>query len=45
VIPGTVSVSFHDAFIALLVVPGVVVIVLLAWRDTRALSTEDPPRR
>jgi hypothetical protein len=45
VIPGTVSVSIHDAFIALLVVVGVVVIALLAWRDARALSVEDPPRR
>jgi archaetidylinositol phosphate synthase len=45
VIPGTVSVSIHDAFIALLVVLGVVVIALLAWRDARALSVEDPPRR
>jgi archaetidylinositol phosphate synthase len=45
VIPGTVSVSIHDAFIALLVVAGVVVIALLAWRDARALSAEDPPRR
>jgi hypothetical protein len=45
VIPGTVSVSIHDVFIALLVVVSVAVIVLLAWRDTRALSMEDPPRR
>jgi archaetidylinositol phosphate synthase len=45
VIPGTVSVSIHDAFIALLVVLGVVVIALLAWRDARGLSVEDPPRR
>jgi archaetidylinositol phosphate synthase len=44
-IPGTVSISIHDAFIAVLVVVGVVVIALLAWRDARALSVEDPPRR
>jgi archaetidylinositol phosphate synthase len=43
--PGRDSVSIHDAFIALLVVVGVVVIALLAWRDARALSVEDPPRR
>jgi archaetidylinositol phosphate synthase len=44
-IPGTVPVFIHDAFIALLVVVGVVVIALLAWRDARTLSEEDPPRR
>jgi archaetidylinositol phosphate synthase len=44
-IPGTVSITLHDAFIALLVVVGVIVIALLAWRDARALSVEDPPRR
>jgi archaetidylinositol phosphate synthase len=45
VIPGTVSVTIHDAFIALLAASGVVVIALLAWRDAQALSVEDPPRR
>jgi hypothetical protein len=45
VISGTVSVSIHDAFIALLVVVGVVVIALLACRDARAPSMEDPTRR
>jgi len=45
VIPGTVSAAIHDVFIALLVVVGVVVIPLFAWRDARALSMEDPPRR
>jgi archaetidylinositol phosphate synthase len=45
VFPGRGSVSIHDVFIALLVVVGVVVIALLAWRDARALSVEDPPRR
>ena len=44
-IPGTVSVSIREAFIALLAVVGVVVIVLLAWRDARRVSMEDPPRR
>jgi phosphatidylglycerophosphate synthase len=44
-IPGTGTVSIHDAFIALLVVMGVAVIALLAWRDARVLSVEDPPRR
>jgi hypothetical protein len=47
VIPGTVSVSIDDAFIA--VGRGGrrrdCLIVLLAWRDARALSMEDPPRR
>jgi hypothetical protein len=43
--PGTGSVSIHDAFIALLTASGIVVIALLAWRDARALSVEDPPRR
>jgi hypothetical protein len=41
VVPGTVSVSIHDAFIEILVVVGVVVIVLLAGRDARALSMEE----
>ena len=44
-LPGGGSVSIHDAFIALLAASGVVVIALLAWRDARALSVEDPPRR
>ena len=45
VLPGRGWVSIHDAFIALLAASGVVVIALLAWRDARALSVEDPPRR
>jgi phosphatidylglycerophosphate synthase len=44
-LPGGGSVSIHDAFIALLAASGVVVIALLAWRDARVLSAEDPPRR
>jgi len=44
-LPGDGPVSIHDAFIALLAASGVVVIALLAWRDARALSVEDPPRR
>ena len=44
-LPGSGSVSIHDAFIALLAACGVVVIALLAWRDARVLNTEDPPRR
>ena len=44
-LPGGGSVSIHDAFIALLAASGVVVIALLAWRDARVLSVEDPPRR
>ena len=44
-LPGGGSVSIHDAFIALLAASGIVVIALLAWRDARALSVEDPPRR
>ena len=44
-LPGSGSVSIHDAFIALLAASGVVVIALLAWRDARVLSVEDPPRR
>ena len=44
-LPGRGWVSIHDAFIALLAASGVVVIALLAWRDARALSVEDPPRR
>jgi archaetidylinositol phosphate synthase len=43
--PGERSVSIHDAFIAILAASGVVVIALLAWRDARVLSMEDPPRR
>jgi len=43
--PGDSSISIHDAFIAMLAASGVVVIALLAWRDARALSAEDPPRR
>ena len=44
-LPGSGSVSIHDAFIALLAATGVVVIALLAWRDARVLNVEDPPRR
>jgi archaetidylinositol phosphate synthase len=44
-LPGRGWVSIHDAFIALLAASGVVVIALLAWRDARVLSVEDPPRR
>jgi len=44
-LPGGGSVSIHDAFIALLAASGIVVIALLAWRDARVLSEEDPPRR
>jgi hypothetical protein len=43
--PGEGPVSIHDAFIAVLAASGVVVIALLAWRDARVLSREDPPRR
>jgi archaetidylinositol phosphate synthase len=43
--PGSVSISIHDAVIAMLAALGVVVIALLAWRDARVLSAEDPPRR
>jgi phosphatidylglycerophosphate synthase len=44
-LPGSGWVSIHDAFIAMLAASGVVVIALLAWRDARVLSVEDPPRR
>jgi archaetidylinositol phosphate synthase len=44
-LPGRGSVTIHDAFIALLAASGIVVIALLAWRDARVLSVEDPPRR
>ena len=44
-LPGRGWVSIHDAFIALLAASGVVVIALLAWRDARVLSVEDPPQR
>jgi archaetidylinositol phosphate synthase len=44
-LPGSGSVSIHDAFIALLAASGLVVIALLAWRDARVLSVEDPPRQ
>jgi phosphatidylglycerophosphate synthase len=44
-LPGNGWVSIHDVFIALLAVAGVVVIAVLAWRDGRALSAEDPPPR
>jgi phosphatidylglycerophosphate synthase len=44
-LPGRGWVSIHDAFIAMLAASGVVVIALLAWRDARVLSVEDPPRR
>jgi archaetidylinositol phosphate synthase len=38
------EVSIHDAFIILLSVAGVSVIGLLAVRDARALTIQDPPR-
>jgi len=44
-LPGDGPVSIHDAFIGMLAASGLVVIALLAWRDARALSVEDPPRR
>jgi archaetidylinositol phosphate synthase len=44
-LPGGGWVSIHDAFIAMLAASGIVVIALLAWRDARVLSVEDPPRR
>lgn len=44
-LPGSAPVSLHDAFIAVLVVAGIGVLALVAWRDARVLATEDPPRR
>jgi len=41
-LPGSGSISIHDAFIALLATSG---IVLLAWRDAQGLRIEDPPPR